>query len=146
MFLHSAARFLDAFPQLPPDRGPFWFDVVNMLAMASCYSPNPDSAIGFDLPFDTYTGALRSDVWQRWLPHDPIECVAAHADALRSLRLYYLDCGRNDEHHLQYGNRIYSQRLEALGIRHTYDEFAGGHRNVAHRYDVSLRAVSAALP
>ena len=55
----------------------FWFDVVNMLAMASCYSPNGDSPIGFDLPFDPYTAELRADVWQRWLAHDPIHLVAA---------------------------------------------------------------------
>lgn len=142
---HSPERFLAAFPQPPPERGPFWFDVVNMLAMASCYSPSTDSPIGFDLPFDPYTAELRADVWQRWLAHDPVQLVAAHADALRSLRLYFLDCGRSDEHHLQYGARIYCQRLNALGVPHTYEEFAGGHRNVAHRYDVSLRAVSAVL-
>lgn len=142
---HSAERFLEGFPHPPQERGPLWFDVVNMCAMASCYSPNADTAAGFDLPFDTYTGSLRPDVWQHWLAHDPVALVDAHAEALRSLRLYFLDSGRSDEHHLQYGNRIYAERLTTLGIAHTYDEFAGGHRNVAHRYDVSLRAVSAVL-
>jgi hypothetical protein len=113
--------------------------------MASCYSPNPAAPTGFDLPFDEQTAELRPDVWARWLAHDPVELVAAHADALRALRLYFLDCGRADEHHLQYGGRIYAARLEALGIPHTYEEFDGGHMNVSHRYDVSLRAVSAAL-
>jgi enterochelin esterase family protein len=144
-FDYSPERFLAEFPHPPQTRGPFWFDVVNLLAMASCYAPNPASAIGFDLPFDTYSGVLRSDVWRRWLAHDPIEQLGAHAEALRTLRLYFLDCGRSDEHHLQYGTRIYTERLEHLGIAHTYEEFAGGHRNVAHRHDVSLRAISAAL-
>ena len=62
--------------------------------------------------------------------------------ALRSLELYYLDCGRWDEHHLQLGNRIYARRLEALSIPHVYEEFDGGHMNVAHRYDVSLAKIS----
>ena len=127
------------------ERGRHWFTLVNMLAMASCYSPNPAAPIGFDLPFDPYTAELRADVWARWLAHDPIELAAAHADALRSLRLYYLDCGRWDEHHLQYGDRIYARRLQALSVPHVYEEFDGGHMNVGHRYDVSLRAVSAAL-
>jgi S-formylglutathione hydrolase FrmB len=144
-YRHSAERFLEGFPHPQPERGSHWFTVVNMLAMASCYSPNPASPIGFDLPFDEYSGALRADVWQRWLAHDPVELAAKHAGALRSLRLYFLDSGRGDEHHLQLGGRIYSQRLHALGITHTYDEFAGGHRNVSHRYDVSLRALSSAL-
>jgi enterochelin esterase-like enzyme len=142
---HSAARFLAGFPHPPPERGRHWFTLVNLLAMASCYSPNQAAPIGFDLPFDEHTAELRPDVWMRWLAHDPVELVAAHADALRSLRLYFLDCGRADEHHLQYGGRIYAARLQALGIPHTYEEFDGGHLNVSHRYDVSLRAVSAAL-
>jgi S-formylglutathione hydrolase FrmB len=143
---HSAAQFLHDFPHPPEERGRHWFDVVNMLAMASCYAPNPGSPAGFDLPFDAYTGELRADVWQRWLAHDPIELTARHAEALRSLQLYFLDCGRFDEHHLQYGARIYAQRLKALGVAHRYEEFGGGHRNIAYRYDVSLQAVSAALP
>jgi hypothetical protein len=63
--------------------------------------------------------------------------------ALRSLRLY--STGRWDEHHLQYGNRIFTSRLRDLSIAHTYEEFDGGHTNVAHRYDVSLRALSTVL-
>jgi len=142
---HSAARFLAGFPHPATERGRHWFTLVNLLAMASCYSPNPAAPIGFDLPFDEHSAELRPAVWARWLAHDPVELAAAHADALRGLRLYFLDCGRWDEHHLQYGGRIYSRRLQQLGVPHTYEEFDGGHMNVAHRYDVSLRAVSAAL-
>jgi enterochelin esterase family protein len=138
-------RFLASFPQPPAERGRHWFALVNLLAMATCYSPNPDSALGFDLPFDPHTGELDAAVWARWVAHDPVELAAAHAAALRRLQLYFLDCGRWDEHHLQLGNRIYSRRLQALAVPHRYEEFDGGHMNVAHRYDVSLAAVSAAL-
>ena len=110
--------------------------------MASCYSPHPAAPIGFDCR-STSGPPSCAPTCGRWLAHDPVELVAAHADALRSLRLYFLDCGRADEHHLQYGGRIYAARLQALGIPHTYEEFDGGHMNVSHRYDVSLRAVSA---
>ena len=139
---HSPARFLAGFPHPPSERGRHWFTLVNMLAMASCYSPNPDSPVGFDLPFDTETGELRADVWARWLVHDPVELAAAHADALKRLQLYFLDCGRWDEHHLQLGNRIYARRLTALGVPHVYEEFDGGHMNIAHRYDLSLQRLS----
>lgn len=142
---HSVEEFLRGFPHPIFERGPHWFDTVNLLAMASCYSPRADQPAGFELPFDTYTGELRGDVWQRWLAHDPVELAATHAAALRSLRLYYLDCGRRDEHHLQYGARVYAARLRGLGIGHRYEEFDGGHRNVAYRYDVSLRAISEAM-
>jgi S-formylglutathione hydrolase FrmB len=142
---HSATRFLEQFPHPPEKRGRSWFTLVNMLAMASCYSPNRGSAVGFDLPFDERTAELRPDVWRRWLEHDPVEIVASHAGALRSLRLLYLDCGSFDEHHLQYGTRIFVDRLNALSIPHVYEEFDGGHMNVAHRYDVSLRTISEAF-
>jgi enterochelin esterase family protein len=142
-FDHSPARFLAGFPQPPTERGRNWFTLVNMLAMASCYAPNPASDVGFDLPFDPRTGELRDDVWARWLAHDPITLAAAHAEALKRLQLYFLDCGRWDEHHLQLGNRIYSQRLTALGVPHVYEEFDGGHMNVAHRYELSLQRLSA---
>ena len=142
---HSPARFLAGFPHPPHDRGRHWFALVNLLAMASCYSPNPASALGFDLPFDPYTGELRDEVWARWLAHDPVTLAARHADALRQLSLYHLDCGRWDEHHLQLGNRIYCARLTALGVPHRYEEFDGGHMNVAHRYDGSLTRLSAVL-
>jgi hypothetical protein len=112
-----------------------------MLAMASCYSPNPDSEVGFDLPFDPHTGELRDDVWVRWLAHDPITLAAAHADALKRLQLYFLDCGRWDEHHLQLGNRIYSAALTALACR-MYEELTAA-KNVAHRYELSLQKLSA---
>lgn len=140
---HSPARFLAGFPQPPPARGRDWFALVNLLAMASCYSPNPDSEIGFDLPFDPRTGELRDAVWARWLACDPVHLAAAHAAALRRLALYFLDCGRWDEHHLQLGNRIYSDRLTALAVPHVYEEFDGGHLHVAHRYDGSLQRLSA---
>jgi enterochelin esterase family protein len=142
---HSPARFLEGFPHPASERGRHWFTLVNMLAMASCYSPNPDSPTGFDLPFDPRTGELHGGVWARWLAHDPVELAAAHAEALRRLALYYLDCGRWDEHHLQLGNRIYSQRLTALGVPHVYEEFDGGHMNVAHRYEESLRRLGEVL-
>jgi enterochelin esterase family protein len=140
----SVEEFLSGFPQRPEARGRGWFTLVNMIAMASCYSPNPDAPAGIDLPFDPYTGELRTEVWQRWLRHDPVAIVGEHAAALRSLRLYFLDCGSADEHHLHLGNRIYARRLKELGIAHVYDEFDGGHMNVAHRYDVSLAKISEA--
>jgi enterochelin esterase family protein len=142
---HSPARFLAGFPQPPLERGRYWFTLANLVAMASCYSPNPSSEIGFDLPFDPYTGELHAEVWARWLAHDPVELAADHAAALKRLRLYYLDCGSADEHHLQLGNRIYSRRLKALDVPHVYEEFDGGHMSVTHRYDISLQRLSAAL-
>ncbi len=142
---NSPAKFLSEFPHPPKQRGRNWFTIINMLAMASCYSPNPASEIGFDLPFDSETGERVEAVWQRWLKHDPVHVVEQHADALRSLRTYFIDCGKWDEHHLQLGNRIYCKKLRELGIEHTYEEFDGGHMGTAHRYERSLQIFSSAF-
>lgn len=120
-------------------------EAINQIAMAAAYAPNPNSEFGFDAPFDLHTGALLADVWARWLSFDPLEIVEQYADALRSLRLLYLDCGRFDEYNLLYGARMFTEKLRALGIPFQYEEYDGGHRHVKHRYDVSVAAISAAM-
>lgn len=120
-------------------------EVLSLLAMAATYSPNEKAIWGFDLPVDLHSGALRPDVWVRWLAFDPMEVVEDYADALRSLRLLYLDCGRFDEYNLLYGTRIFTEKLRALGIPFQYEEYDGSHRYVKHRYDVSFAAISAAM-
>jgi enterochelin esterase family protein len=114
------------------------FYALSTAAMASCYSPNPESPWGFDLPFDTFTGELQSEVWDRWLANDPINLVDDHVDALRDLKLLYLDCGLYDEENLLYGARIFSQKLVDHGIPHHFEVFEGGHRHSDYRYDISL--------
>jgi hypothetical protein len=118
------------------------FYALALAAMSACYSPNLESAWGFDLPIDTYTGELRPLVWQRWQAHDPINMAISHEKELRALKMLYLDCGIYDEENLLYGARILSKRLNDLNIPHTFEEFKGGHRNTKHRYDVSLKLIS----
>jgi enterochelin esterase family protein len=120
-------------------------EVLMILAMAACYSPNAQAPLGFDLPFDPYTCAVRDDVWARWLAWDPVEMVESTADALRSLRLLFVDCGTRDEYHLYYGARRLVQRLSALGIAHEHEEFDDGHMEIDYRYDVSLPKLARAL-
>ena len=119
---------------------------LNILAMAAAYSPNPATPpFGVDLPCDLETGAFRPEVWARWLEHDPLHMIESCADALRSLRLLYLDCGTRDEWHLHHGARLFARRLRELGIPHEHDEFDDGHLNVSYRYDVSLPKMARAL-
>ncbi len=154
-FLNAAARhginsyetlrdFLADFsPKMFPKPAAF-FDVIHISAMAACYSPNPDSPCGFDLPFEFHTGLLKPDVWQRWLNFDPINMLnnPQNVEALRQMRHIFIDCGNQDEYTLHYGARIFSQRLKELNIAHHHEEFAGGHRHTAFRYDVSLAFMS----
>lgn len=137
-------KFWETFRTIRPIDADFR-DALNTIAMAACYSPNPKSPHGFDLPFDQETGELRADVWSRWLEWDPVYLVDKHLAALKSLRLIYLDAGLRDEFQLQYGARIFCKRLTERGIKYVHEEFDDGHMNIPYRYDNSLKAISDAL-
>ncbi|HAH05586.1 MAG TPA: esterase [Elusimicrobia bacterium] len=129
------ARVKDAFPN----------ELVNIAAMAACYSPAPKSPWGFELPFDEETGELKPEVWRRWKQHDPVEMAPRHAAGLRKLKTLWFDCGCKDEFFLHLGARALSRRLKALGVRHRYEEHGGGHFDTASRLDVSFPLLGKAL-
>lgn len=118
---------------------------VNMIAMAACYSPNPRSPMGFDLPFDERTGELIAAVWARWREKDPVVAAAKHAANLKRLRTLWFDCGTRDEFFLHLGARKLSDVLKKLGVKHTHEEHGRGHFDMAERYDVSLPLLSRRL-
>ena len=124
-----------------------FYQTVGALAYSMAYAPNPDAPDGFDMPIDLSTGALDEAVWARWLAHDPVRKIdqPGCADALRQLKLLYLDCGERDEFHLQVGARVFTRKLTALGIPYHYEEFPDGHFDIHYRYDVSLPMISEAL-
>lgn len=122
------------------------FEALNILAMAACYSPNPEApGLPIDFPVDLYTGEVQDEVWARWLKHDPIELAASHAGELQQLRYIYIDCGTRDEYNLHYGARILAQRLTRLGIAFDHEEFDDDHRSTWYRYDVSLPKLAAVI-
>jgi enterochelin esterase family protein len=118
------------------------FDALNILAMSACYSPNPESEFGFDLPFDLKTSELREEVWQKWLEHDPVRLVEKSVDNLKSLKLLYLDAGTRDEVFLDLGARILCERLKKFDVPHIQEEFDDGHRNINYRQNRSLELIS----
>lgn len=136
--------FLGKF-EAKPQKGKDDFLALNILAMAACYSPDPDAELGVALPFDLVTAGGRPEVWARWLAHDPLRRLADRAEALRSLKLLYLDCGRKDEFHLHHGARRFVRELERHGIAHRHEEYDDGHMNVTYRYDTSLPLLAEAL-
>ncbi|HVF29987.1 MAG TPA: alpha/beta hydrolase-fold protein [Pyrinomonadaceae bacterium] len=112
---------------------------LNTIGMAACYSPNGTE---IDMPFDLETGEIREDIWKRWLEHDPVRLVLKHADALKSLKLLYIDAGTRDEFALDVGARVLVSKLRQLGIDHVHEEFDDGHFNISYRYDRSLELIS----
>lgn len=140
-------KFLAAFLAAPKKQDNRWFAGINTLAMAACYSPDDASPLGVALPFDLDTCELRTDVWARWLEHDPVRMIdqPRHQDALRGLRLLFIDAGNRDEFHLHWGARTLRQRLSQAGISHVHEEFDDGHGGTAYRFDRSLPLVARAL-
>lgn len=133
----SPAKFLEAFKASRTKDG-FDHAAINAFAMASCYSPNEKSPLGFDLPFDPRTGEIVQAVWKRWLAHDPVQGAAKHANVLRRLKTLWFDAGTRDEFYLHLGARRFSDALKAAKVRHTYEEHDKGHFDMADRLDKSL--------
>ncbi|MGQ0506920.1 MAG: alpha/beta hydrolase [Myxococcaceae bacterium] len=110
------------------------FAVINMLAMASNYSPNPKAPLGLELPFALRTARIRDDIWSKWLEQDPIRFVPENVAPFKALSSLFIDCGSRDEYSLQYGARMLAEALPAA----KYEEFDDGHRGTHYRYDRSL--------
>jgi len=119
--------------------------MINLVAMAACYAPNPRAALGFDLPFDEKTGELRPGIWRRMVRWDPVRMAERHRRNLKKLIFLFLDCGTRDEFQLHHGARILSRKFHDWGIRHVFEEFDDGHMNIAYRYDRSLELLSRRL-
>ena len=64
--------------------------------------------------------------------------IPDHFDALRSLRLLFIDCGDRDQYHLHYGARLMHEELVRGRVKHHYEEFSDNHSTIGYRMDVSL--------
>ncbi len=123
-----------------------FYPVLNTVGMAAHYSPNPRSKeLGTDFPFDLETGEWRPEVWARWRAWDPVNMADRYANALRGLRLAYIDCGTKDQFNLIWGARTLHRKLTRLRVKHVYEEFDDTHSNISYRYDVSLPLLWKAL-
>ena len=119
--------------------------VVNILAMAAHYDPDPDAFLGLRLPVTTDTCEIIPERWANWLAHDPVVKLERQADVLRGLKALYIDCGASDQFNLVYGARRFHRRLDELGIAHRYEEFPDNHSAVDYRMDESLPFLAKAL-
>jgi S-formylglutathione hydrolase FrmB len=115
------------------------------LAMAATYDPDPRAPNGFRVPFNLETGEVIAERWRAWRRHDPVNMVARHRAALKSLRGIYIDCGWRDQYHIHYGARLLSARLAAARVAHRYEEFDDNHSDIDYRMDVSLPFLYRAL-
>ena len=115
--------------------------LIEMFAMAACYSTDPDGTIRF--PFDLETGQLEPATWDRWLANDPVRMAARpeYADALRGLRAIWLDAGRGDENGLDLATMALHRAVRELGVSEDvvhFELFDGGHNGTGWRYPLAL--------
>ncbi len=143
----SVQALADAHVRTTKKKAGRWFGPLSMLALASVYSPKASAEMGIDVPFDLEQGTLRRDVIERWLAWDPLNMIGdpAHQAGLAKMRLVFIDCGKNDEHHLHWGALQMHRKLQAARVTHRYEDFDGGHRSTSHRLDVSFPALWDAL-
>ncbi len=118
---------------------------LEMYAYAACYSPDESEPGKALLPFEVDTGRIVPEVWQRWLDWDPVRMAPKHVDALKSMRLIYLDAGNKDEPYLDLGAKAFSNELTKANIDHSFELFDGGHMGIAYRYPRALKAIADAL-
>ncbi len=143
-FEGDPTKFLAAFRETHELKGN-GHAVLNILAMSACYSPNPSSALGFDLPMDLETGELLPEVWERWLAFDPLRASETHAKALQSLDLLYVEAGLADQFNLQWGLRRLVKKLRELEVNCEHVEHAGSHGGLDGRYGEILAKLASAL-
>ncbi|WP_342236438.1 alpha/beta hydrolase [Inquilinus sp. OTU3971] len=119
--------------------------ILMWLAMAATYDPDPSQFLGIRLPVNPDTCELIEERWANWLEWDPALLADRHADALKSLKALYIDCGDIDQFNLVYGARRLHRSLERLGVTHRYEEFPDNHSSVDYRMDESLPYLARAL-
>jgi len=115
------------------------FAVVNILAMSASYSPSLGMPLNLALPMELETGAVKQEVWQRWLEADPTRFVPTQTQSLKKLQSLFFDCGTRDEFHLIWGARQLAHVLKAHGVAHHFEEFNDGHMGINYRFENSLR-------
>jgi len=136
------ASFVEAFRREP---GRHSFGAMMTIAYGAAYAPDMQAPPAFtSMPFDAATGVLDDAQWSRWLDHDPLVRLRRDEDALSQAQLIFIDAGNRDEHGLHFGSRMIAKILRERGRPVEYEEFDGGHRGTAYRYETSLPRLIAA--
>ena len=114
------------------------------LGVAACFSADDDGTVR--LPFDTRTGQLIPELWDRWLAWDPVRMVPRYADALRGLRAVWIDAGTRDEWYLDLGAEAFRAELAKIGVTDVaFELYDAAHGGIDYRYPLSLAYLSRRL-
>ncbi len=104
-----------------------------IIAMGRAYSPNPNKPPFYaDVPYRYEKDSLivEYEVLELWNRNSVIGMVDDHVEDLRMLKALKLDWGRNEDFpHIPLSCKIFSQKLENMGIEHYAEEYIGTHSN-----------------
>jgi S-formylglutathione hydrolase FrmB len=124
------------------------FDGTAMVALGRAFSPNPDKPPFFaDMPFLWEGDSLIThyDVVKKWYDNLPFDMIVSYAENFSKLKAFKMDWGKNDDFpYLPVTCRMFSEKLEALGIEHYSEEFIGTHGNKL--WSLDGRMVNNVLP
>jgi hypothetical protein len=114
------------------------------LGVAACFSPGSDGRPL--LPFETTTGRLVPEVWERWLAWDPVRMVPSYAEQLGGLAAIWLDAGTRDEWFLDVGAEAVRATLAEVGVADVaFELYDAGHGGIDYRYPRSLAYLAGKL-
>jgi Putative esterase len=134
----SFERFWDDFRNRPAGSKESDWNLLNDWCMAACYSADEDGTV--QLPYDTDTGELRPEIWERWLAWDPVRMAPRRADALRSLKAIYIDAGKRDQFFLDLGAEAFRRALADLGVTDVqFELFDATHSAIEYRYPLAIK-------
>jgi enterochelin esterase-like enzyme len=124
------------------------FDAFANIAFGRAVSPNPDNPPFYtDMPF-TWEGdsLIRNyDALKKWYENMPYDMLDFYAENFSKLKAFKIDWGKHDQWpHIPVAGRMFSEKLEALGIEHYAEEYIGNHWNKIWSYDG--RMVNSVLP
>ncbi|MGW5645161.1 alpha/beta hydrolase-fold protein [Saccharopolyspora sp. NPDC003752] len=123
--------------------GPEDLCLLVLQGAAAAFSPAADGTPC--LPFDTITGQLAPEKWDKWLAWDPVRLVARHSQAARGIRAAWIDAGDADEYFLDLGATAFDRALRAHGVpddRIRFEIFRGRHFGIEHRYPAAIAWLS----
>jgi hypothetical protein len=119
--------------------------VINALAMAASYDPDPTQFLGIRLPVTFDTCEIIEESWANWLRQDPVVRDRNPRGQSPSAEGALPRRGEKDQFNLLYGARRFVRRLNELCIAHRYEEFPDNHTGVDYRMDESLPFLARAL-
>jgi len=131
----SVEHWLEDFRSRPAFSRPNDLHLLLQWGFSAAYSTSAEVR----LPYDPATAQVIPELWEQWLAWDYPTLVPRHADALRSLRAIYVDCGTRDEWFLDLTAEWLRRELTALGVPDLHVElFDAGHAEIEYRYPLGL--------